>query len=117
MSTVVTRVPSSTKRLIPRCSSTLFIILETHGACLVPAVKEVEVCVGNDVLHIDNVYGTTTKGTPQDTDGKWWEHFEVALQLYVKCVEILREIAPVDVLHSMSNHDYQSGFHLAPARS
>ena len=72
-------------------------------------------CIGNDVLHIDNVYGTTTKGTPQDTDGKWWEHFEVALALYVKCVEILREIAPVDVVHCMSNHDYQSGFHLAHA--
>ena len=41
------------------------------------------------------------------------EHYEIALMLYVKCVEMLREIAPVDVLHSMSNHDYQSGFHLA----
>ena len=51
----------------------------------------------------------------QDTDGKWWEHFEVALALYVKCVEILREVAPVDIIHSMSNHDYQSGFHLAHA--
>jgi len=37
------------------------------------------------------------------------------LQLYVKCVEMLRQIAPVDCVHSMSNHDYQSGFHLAHA--
>ena len=72
-------------------------------------------CIGNDVLHVDNVYNTTTKGTPQDCDGKWWEHYEVALQLYVKCVEMLREVAPVDCVHSMSNHDYQSGFHLAHA--
>ena len=78
-------------------------------------VERVLFCIGNDVLHIDNVYNTTTKGTHQDTDGKWWEHFEVALALYVKCVEMLREIAPVDVVHSMSNHDYQSGFHLAHA--
>ena len=70
-------------------------------------------CVGNDVLHIDNVYNTTTAGTSQDADGKWWQHFEIALKLYVKCVEILRLIAPVDVIHCMSNHDYQSGFHLA----
>jgi len=70
-------------------------------------------CIGNDVLHIDNVYNTTTKGTHQDTDGKWWEHYEVALMLYVKIIEMLRFVAPVDVLHSMSNHDYQSGFHLA----
>jgi len=78
-------------------------------------VERVLFCVGNDILHIDNVYNTTTKGTRQDVDGKWWEHFEIALALYVKCVEILREVAPVDIIHSMSNHDYQSGFHLAHA--
>ena len=77
------------------------------------SIDRVLFCVGNDILHIDNVYNTTTAGTPQDADGKWWQHFEVALKLYVKCVEILREVAPVDVVHSMSNHDYQSGFHLA----
>ena len=78
-------------------------------------IERVLFCIGNDVLHIDNVYNQTTAGTGQDVDGKWWEHFEIALALYVKCVEILREIAPVDVVHSMSNHDYQSGFHLAHA--
>jgi len=78
-------------------------------------VDRVLFCIGNDILHIDNVYNTTTAGTNQDVDGKWWEHFEIALALYVKCVVILREIAPVDVIHSMSNHDYQSGFHLAHA--
>ena len=50
-----------------------------------------------------------------ETGDGYNEHFEIALALYVKCVEILREIAPVDVIHSMSNHDYQSGFHLAHA--
>ena len=76
-------------------------------------IDKVLFCIGNDVLHIDNVYNTTTKGTHQDTDGKWWEHYEIALMLYVRVIELLREIAPVDVIHSMSNHDYQSGFHLA----
>ena len=76
-------------------------------------IDRVLFCIGNDILHIDNVYGSTTKGTYQDTDGKWWEHYEIALLLYVKCIEILRELAAVDVIHSMSNHDYQSGFHLA----
>ncbi len=76
-------------------------------------IDKVLFCIGNDILHVDNVYNTTTKGTPQDSDGKWWEHYEVALELYVKCIEMLRKVAPVDVVHSMSNHDYQSGFHLA----
>jgi hypothetical protein len=69
--------------------------------------------IGNDVLHVDNVYNTTTKGTRQDVIGKWHEHFNQALELYIWCVEYLRTIAPVDAIHSMSNHDYQSGFHLA----
>jgi len=76
-------------------------------------IDKILFCLGNDILHIDNVYNTTTKGTSQDVDGKWWEHYEIALALYVKCVEMLREVAPVDCVHSMSNHDYQSGFHLA----
>lgn len=78
-------------------------------------IDRVLFCIGNDVLHVDNVYSTTTKGTYQDTDGKWWEHYQIALKVYVSCVEMLREIAPVDCVHSMSNHDYQSGFHLAHA--
>ena len=47
------------------------------------SIDRVLFCIGNDILHVDNVYNTTTKGTPQDCDGKWWEHYEVALQLYV----------------------------------
>ena len=78
-------------------------------------IDRVLFCIGNDILHTDNVMSSTTKGTYQDTDGKWWEHYEVALQVYVHCVEMLREVAPVDCVHSMSNHDYQSGFHLAHA--
>lgn len=78
-------------------------------------IEKILFSIGNDILHVDNVYNTTTKGTPQDVDGKWWEHYEIALSLYVKCVEMLRKIAPVDCIHSMSNHDYQSGFHLAHA--
>jgi hypothetical protein len=77
-------------------------------------IDRVLLCLGNDILHVDNVYNTTTKGTHQDTDGgKWWEFYEIALELYVKVIETLRLVAPVDCVHSMSNHDYQSGYYLA----
>ena len=92
-------------------------VIEGVGGLLKQAsgfeIDRILFCIGNDILHVDNVYNTTTKGTPQDADGKWWEHYEIALELYVKCIEMLRQVAPVDVVHSMSNHDYQSGFHLA----
>ena len=61
----------------------------------------------------DNIHGTI-KGTPQNTDGKWYRHFTTALE-YMLSVEMLMNIAPVDCVHSMSNHDYMSGFHLAHA--
>ena len=66
-------------------------------------------------MHTDNVHGTTSRGTPQNTDGKWYRHFTTALEVYVECVEMLMNIAPVDCVHSLSNHDYMSGFHLAHA--
>jgi hypothetical protein len=76
-------------------------------------VERVLFCIGNDILHVDNVFNTTTKGTPQDQDGKWWQSFEIALEVYVACVDMLLQLGPVDCVHSMSNHDYQSGYHLA----
>ena len=78
-------------------------------------IEKVLFCIGNDILHTDNVQGTTTRGTRQDTDGKWYRHFTTALEVYVECVEMLMNIAPVDCVHSLSNHDYMSGFHLAHA--
>ncbi len=78
-------------------------------------IDRVLFCIGNDILHVDNVNDTTTRGTPQNTDGRWHRHFTTALEIYVECVEMLMNIAPVDCVHSMSNHDYMSGFHLAHA--
>ena len=78
-------------------------------------IERILFCIGNDILHTDNTMGSTTRLTPQDTDGKWFRHFTEALELYVEIVEMLIQIAPVDCIHSMSNHDYMSGFHLAHA--
>ena len=76
-------------------------------------VERILFCIGNDILHVDNTIGGTTKNTPQDQDGMWWQSFELALEVYVSVVDMLLQIAPVDCVHSMSNHDYMSGYHLA----
>jgi hypothetical protein len=68
---------------------------------------------GNDILHIDSPKRVTTSGTPQDTDGMWFENFLVAKQLYVDVLEILLSIADVHFTFNPSNHDYMSGFMLA----
>lgn len=68
---------------------------------------------GNDILHIDTPKRTTTSGTPQDTDGMWYENFLIAKQLYVDVLEILIQIADVHFTFNPSNHDYTNGFFLA----
>jgi len=68
---------------------------------------------GNDILHTDTPRRTTTSGTPQDTDGMWYENFLMAKQLYVDVLELLITIADVHFVYNPSNHDYTNGFFLA----
>ena len=68
---------------------------------------------GNDILHIDCPSRKTTSGTPQDTDGMWYENFLNAKKVYVDALEMLLTIADVHFTFNPSNHDYISGFFLA----
>ena len=67
---------------------------------------------GNDILHIDTPRRTTTSGTPQDTDGMWYDNFIIAKRLLVDIIETLVMVADVEVHFNPSNHDYMSGFML-----
>jgi len=67
---------------------------------------------GNDVLHTDTP-NRTTSGTPQDTDGMWYDNFLTAKRLYIDILETLISVADVHFVFNPSNHDYQSGFFLA----
>ena len=67
---------------------------------------------GNDILHTDNTRRTTTNGTPQDTDGSWFENFIMAKNLYIELLEQLQTIADVEVVYNPSNHDLTHGFFL-----
>jgi hypothetical protein len=68
---------------------------------------------GNDILHIDTPKRTTTSGTPQDTDGMWYDNFLKAKQLYLDILEKLITIADVQFTFNPSNHDFMNGFFLA----
>jgi|TARA_B110000046_G_C12938083_1_gene374502 hypothetical protein len=68
---------------------------------------------GNDILHIDEPHRKTTAGTPQDTDGMWYENFLTAKKLYVDVLETLIAVADVHFVYNPSNHDYISGFMLS----
>lgn len=80
-------------------------------------VDKIIFVMGNDVLHVDNPFRTTTSGTKQDTDGMWWQAFQEAKDMYVAILEMLIPIADVEVVFCPSNHDYASGFMLADSLS
>lgn len=76
-------------------------------------LEKIILIVGNDILHVDNPKRQTTNGTPQDTDGQWFDNFLTAKRLYVDIIETLCGIADVHVIFNRSNHDHMSGFFLA----
>ena len=72
--------------------------------------EKVVFVVGNDFVNSDNLSNTTTKGTPQDTMTTWFNIIEKTPQLIVGGTNILKKIAPVDILYVPSNHDLHTMF-------
>ena len=75
-------------------------------------IDKVLFVAGNDILHTDYTKRTTTAGTPQDTDGMWYDNFLMAKNLYIELLEKLMSFAEVEVVYNPSNHDYTHGFFL-----
>jgi hypothetical protein len=70
-------------------------------------------CVfGNDVSHIDSKKGLTTAGTPMDVDTRYIKVFRRICAIHRRAIDILREVAPVDVKIVPGNHDELTSFHL-----
>ena len=80
-------------------------------------IDKIVFVAGNDILHIDTPNRKTTSGTPQDTDGMWYENFLIAKKLYIDVLDTLLKVADVHFMYNPSNHDYQSGFFLADSIS
>lgn len=67
--------------------------------------ERVVLVVGNDLLHADTKAGTTTGGTPLDTDSRFQKSYLVARRLMTEAIDRLRAIAPVTVVVIPGNHD------------
>lgn len=100
----------NSKIAVERVMKGVYGIVEKASAFKVDKILYI---IGNDVLHIDTPKRQTTSGTPQDTDGMWYDNFLIARKLHVEVLEVLREIADVHVQYDPSNHDYTNGFFLA----
>ena len=77
--------------------------------------EKVVLLLGNDFLNCDNIFGTTTAGTPQDNDTSWFDMVDSATELVIKMIESFLPIAPVEVYSVNSNHDTHSYYGISKA--
>lgn len=73
-------------------------------------VERILLPVGQDLLNVDNLQGTTTAGTPQDNDSRFYKVVRSVKNILIAVIEMLSKIAPVDVVVVVGNHDEQSTF-------
>ena len=77
-------------------------------------IDKIVLVIGNDCMHIDSFSNKTTRGTEQDVDGMFYEHFHIAKRLYINIIEMLLAFYPdIHIMYNSSNHDYLTGFMLA----
>lgn len=77
---------------------------------------EIVLTFGNDYFNADNLIGTTTKGTPQDQDGPYFNIFDKGVELAINVVESLKPITNHIYISSVqANHDKQTSHALIAA--
>jgi len=67
---------------------------------------------GSDWFHVDTDAGTTTRGTPQDSCGSPAQILITGCQLAREHIDVLRQVAPVEVVFMAGNHDRHSALAL-----
>ena len=74
--------------------------------------EKIYIGIGSDWFHVDNDAGTTTKGTPQDMCGSPAQILISGCQLAREHIDLLRQVAPVEIIAMPGNHDRMSSYAL-----
>ena len=69
--------------------------------------------IGGDQANSDGLTFTTTKGTPQESAVGYFDMMEKLYAMTIMAIDILAEVAPVEVVLIPSNHDMTVGNSLA----
>jgi len=67
--------------------------------------EKIYLSVGGDWFHVDGDHAATTKGTPMEPDGSPAEILITGCELAIRQIELLRQIAPVELVFMGGNHD------------
>ena len=77
-----------------------------HLVDVSPEAEEFILINLGDFFHADNSQGTTTSGTPVDTDGRWARVQEIGFMIMVRCIErALKKYPKITVHNAIGNHD------------
>jgi hypothetical protein len=87
-------------------------LLESASEC---KPEQILFPVGNDLLNIDNDWGTTTAGTQQDNTHSLAQLFKRVKIIIRDTILMLREVSPVHVLCVPGNHDRTMSYLLVDA--
>ena len=67
--------------------------------------------VGSDFFNSNDSSNSTYSGTPQDEDTRWQKTFMVGVNAMQQSIDILRQVADVEVVMIYGNHDFERSFH------
>jgi len=69
--------------------------------------------IGSDFFNSDNLFNTTTRGTPQDEDLRWKKTFDLGVKLILDGINLLKQTGvPIDILVIPGNHDVERSYYL-----
>lgn len=74
--------------------------------------ERILIVLGNDLLHVDGRTNTTTAGTAQDMDSRYYKMFLATRRMATRMIDRARKSAPVHVAMVSGNHDRDSVWHL-----
>jgi hypothetical protein len=75
--------------------------------------EEVFMPFGNDFVHVDNIFHTTTAGTGQPEAESWHRVYLYAEKIAIDMVRRLLKVAPVKIYEVPGNHSRMTDFTLA----
>lgn len=90
----------------------VFGLFASRTAAMAMPISRILFPIAGDTLNVDNMHGTTTKGTPQETSSDPRDAAEAASTSLIECIEMMLELGPVDVVGVKGNHDEYGMFWL-----
>lgn len=81
------------------------IISDTVSRTVGRNISKIKFVIGNDLFNANGINGSTFKGTQQDNESHIFEAYTELFELITSGIEVLKKLAPVDILYVPSNHD------------